>query len=98
LYAVNVDIEDHENLRYSKKSKWRFFLKMMSNKFIKIEYMKKKEINLEAGNASPKARAAIEAAGAEDNLILKVSIDSPVFIEDAAPLTQEGIISICKKE
>lgn len=63
---------------------------------MKIEYMKKKEINLEAGNASDKARAAIEAAGADDNLILNVSINSPVFIEDAAPLTKEGILSICK--
>lgn len=63
---------------------------------MKIEYMKRKEINLESGNASAKARAAIESAGSEDNLILKVSINSPVFIEDAAPLTKEGILSICK--
>ena len=68
----------------------------MEKNFMKIEYMKKKEINLEAGNASAKARAAIQAAKSEDNLILKVSINSPVFIEDAAPLTREGILSICK--
>lgn len=70
----------------------------MTKKFVKIEYMKRKEINLEDGNASAKARAAIEGAGAEDNLILKVSINSPVYIEDAAPLTKDGILSICKQD
>ena len=70
----------------------------MENKFMKIEYMKRKEINLGASNASPKARTAIESAKDDDNLILKVSINSPVFIEDAAPLTKEGILSICKQE
>ncbi|MGA2130448.1 MAG: hypothetical protein ABSG05_02430 [Candidatus Pacearchaeota archaeon] len=69
----------------------------MTSKYTKIEYMKRKEINLDAGNASPKARAIIEATGAEDNLILRISINSPVFIEDAAPLTAEGITSICQE-
>lgn len=70
----------------------------MTSRFMKIEYMKKKEINLGDRNASARARAVIEEAGAEDNLILRVSINSPVFIEDAAPLTKEGIISICREE
>jgi len=71
---------------------------IMTTKFTKIEYMKKKEINFDDSNTTPKAKAAIESVGAEDNLILKVSINSPVFIEAAAPLTPEGITSICKEE
>jgi len=63
---------------------------------MKIEYMKRKEINLEGG-VSERAKAVIEGAREDDNLILRVSINSPVFIEDAAPLTKEGIVSICKK-
>ncbi|MEK6897859.1 MAG: hypothetical protein AABX28_00710 [Nanoarchaeota archaeon] len=70
----------------------------MENKFMKIEYMKRKEINFDEKNTSIKARAVIEKAGQNDNLILKVSINSPVFIEDAAPLTTEGILSICKED
>ena len=63
---------------------------------MKIEYMKKNQINLEGG-ASDKAKSIIEKAREDDNLILRVSINSPVFIEDAAPLTKEGIVSICKE-
>jgi len=68
----------------------------MTEKFVKIEYMKKKDINLDSENASPKARAVIDKATDDENLILKIGINSPVYIEDAAPLTKEGIISICK--
>lgn len=63
---------------------------------MKIEYMKKKEINLDGG-ISEKAKAILDNAGEDDNLILRVSINSPVFIEDAAPLTKEGIVAICKE-
>lgn len=70
----------------------------MAKKFTKVEYMKKKEINFNDSNTSEKAREVIANAGAEDKLILKVSINSPVFIEDAAPLTPEGMLSICKEE
>lgn len=70
----------------------------METKSMKIEYMKKKDINFDEKNTSPKAKAVIDDAKADDNLVLKISINSPVFIEDAAPLTTEGIISICKEE
>ncbi len=69
----------------------------MVNKFTKIEYMKKKEINFNDSNTSPNAMAVINAAGDEDKLILKVSVNSPVFIDSAAPLTPEGMLSICKE-
>jgi len=42
--------------------------------------------------------AAIAAAGDEDKLIRKISINSPLLIEDAAPLTPAGMLSICKLE
>lgn len=70
----------------------------MENKFTKIEYMKKKDINFNEENTTPKAIAVINGAEENDNLILRISINSPVLIEDAAPLTKEGIISICKGE
>lgn len=69
----------------------------MVNKFTKIEYMKKKEINFDANNTSEKAMAVIAAAGDEDKLILKVSVNSPVHIDSAAPLTSEGMLSICQE-
>ncbi len=69
----------------------------METKSMKIEYMKRKEINFDEKNASSEAIAVIKKAGAEDNLVLKISINSPVYIEAAAPLTTEGIISICKE-
>ncbi len=70
----------------------------MANKFTKIEYMKKKDINFNEENTTPKAIAVINGVGEDENLILKISINSPVLIEDAAPLTKEGILSICKEE
>jgi len=70
----------------------------MANKFMKVEYMKKKEINFDEKNTSQKAKSVIDGAGDEDKLILKVSINSPVFIENAAPLTSEGMLSICKED
>ena len=70
----------------------------MEKKFTKVEYMKKSEINFDEQNTSQKARAVIDSAGDNDKLILKVSINSPVFIEDAAPLTPEGMLSICKED
>ena len=41
--------------------------------------------------------SGLDNAGEDDNLILRVSINSHVFIEDAAPLTKEGIVAICKE-
>ena len=60
--------------------------------------MKKKDINFSVENTSTKAKEIIDGVGENDNLILKISINSPVFIEDAAPLTKEGILSICRED
>ncbi len=71
---------------------------IMTSKTTKIEYMKKKNINFNEENTTPKARAFLESAGEEDDLIVRISINSPVLIEDVAPLTKAGILSICKEE
>ena len=71
----------------------------MKDKFIKIEYMKRKDVNLELNNASTEARAVLEIANPEDNLILKISINNAsVYIEDVAPLTLEGIRKVVRIE
>ena len=67
----------------------------MDKSLTKIEYTKKNKINLTADNASPEAKSIIESVGDSDSLVLRVRINSPVFIEAAAPLTSEGIKSVC---
>ncbi len=61
----------------------------------KIEYTKKDKINLTADNVSDEARAVIDGAGESESLVLRVRINTPVFIEAAAPLNSEGIKSVC---
>ena len=48
----------------------------MENKTSKIEFMKKEEINFNESNTSDKAKEIIESAADEDNLILKITINS----------------------
>lgn len=72
----------------------RWVIKMETS-LTKIEYTKKNKINLTDDNASPEAREVISSANDSDSLVLRVRINSPVFIEAAAPLTSKGIKSIC---
>lgn len=64
----------------------------------KIQYAKKKDITLTKDNISCEARKIIECAKDEDVLALRIRINSPVFIEAAAPLTIEGIKEVCKNQ
>jgi len=66
--------------------------------FRKIIYMKKKNIDLSQYEASKDALSTIETAGLEENLVLRLKINSPVFIEAAAPLTKEGIETITSQK
>ena len=61
----------------------------------KIQYVKKRDITLTDENVSPEARTVIARAGDEDVLTLRIRINSPVYIEAAAPLTIEGIKEVC---
>lgn len=70
----------------------------MEKTFRKIEYTKKNKINLTADNVSDEAREIIARAGENDSLVLRVRINSPVFIEAAAPLNSEGIKTVCSIE
>lgn len=63
----------------------------MAEVFRKITYIKKKNIELTEDNVSPEAKQIIERMGNEENLVLRIRVNSPVYIEAAAPLTQEGI-------
>ena len=67
----------------------------METSLTKIEYTKKNKINLTGDNVSETAKKVIESANDSDSLVLRVRINSPVFIEAAAPLTSEGIKSVC---
>ena len=64
--------------------------------FRKIEYMRKDAINLTGSNASFNAKQIIESAKPEEVLALRITINSPVYIEAASKLTPEGIREICK--
>ena len=70
----------------------------MEKIFRKIEYTKKSKINLTADNVSDEARAVIAGAGENESLVLRVRINTPVFIEAAAPLNSEGIKAVCSIE
>jgi hypothetical protein len=70
----------------------------MEKIFRKIEYTKKSKINLTADNVSADARAVIDGAEANESLVLRVRINSPVYIEAAAALNSEGIKSVCSVE
>ncbi|HIH11252.1 TPA: hypothetical protein HA241_03620 [Candidatus Woesearchaeota archaeon] len=61
----------------------------------KIQYMKKSEISLTESNVSPEAKEVIALASSDEVLALRIKINSPVFIEAAAPLTKEGIREVC---
>lgn len=67
----------------------------MDKKLTKIEYIKKGDVNLTADNVSQQAKSVIDEANNSDSLVLRVTINSPVYIEAAAPLTSEGIKSVC---
>lgn len=67
----------------------------METSLTKIEYIKKNKINLTADNVSEPAKRVIDSANDSDSLVLRVRINSPVYIEAAAPLTSEGIKSVC---
>lgn len=68
----------------------------MEKTFRKVEYTTKEKIHLTEDNVSPEARAVIESALANTPLVLRVSINTPVFIEAAALLTSDGITEVCK--
>ena len=53
----------------------------METIFRKIEYTKKNKINLTADNVSDEAREVIARAGEDESLVLRVRINTPVFIE-----------------
>ncbi len=64
----------------------------------KIEYVKKENINLSSTNVSVIARQVIESANNGEVLVLRLRINSPVYVEAAAKLTPEGIREICRVE
>jgi hypothetical protein len=68
---------------------------IMEKQLRKIEYVKKGKINLTSENVSEPARALIESVGSDENLVLRLRINSPVYIEAAAKLTPEGIKEVC---
>lgn len=60
----------------------------------KIVYVKRKNIDLKTYQGSEAAIATINSVGLEDNLVLRLRINSPVFIEAAELLTKEGIAKV----
>lgn len=58
----------------------------------RIVYFKKGDLNMDNfKGVSKEAQKVIEDASPEQSLVLRISINSPVRIEAAAPLTKEGI-------
>ena len=71
---------------------------MTEDIFRKIGYFKKRNIDLSAFGVSKEAEATIVGAGDDENLVLRLRINSPVFIEAAEKLTSEGIKRISNNE
>jgi len=68
---------------------------IMETQLRKIEYLKKNKINLTLENVSESARSLIDSVDDNENLVLRVRINSPVYIEAAAKLTSKGIKEVC---
>ena len=68
---------------------------IMEKQLRKIEYIKRNQINLTSENVSIPARDLINSVDNNENLVLRVRINSPVYIEAAAKLTSEGIKEVC---
>ena len=68
---------------------------IMEKQLRKIEYIKRNQINLTSENVSIPARDLINSVNNNENLVLRVRINSPVYIEAAAKLTSEGIKEVC---
>lgn len=69
----------------------------MEKEFRKIGYFKKSNLNLSKfGEIKRDARSIIDSAKPDDCLVLRLKINSPVVIEAAELLTEEGIRRIAK--
>ena len=68
----------------------------METIFRKIEYTTREKLSLNKENVSQEAREIIEKATKDQPLVLRVRVNSPVYIEKAAILTAEGIKEVCK--
>ena len=64
--------------------------------FSTILYVKKEELDLSnlQESTSASAREVIEKALPSDALVIRVSVNSPAFIEKALPLTKENLRAI----
>ncbi|MEW6035938.1 MAG: hypothetical protein AB1529_04965 [Candidatus Micrarchaeota archaeon] len=64
--------------------------------FTTIRYMKKEAIQpLHSDESmSPQAKEVINSAKAGDILVLRISVNSPAYIEKALPLTPDNIRAI----
>ncbi len=62
----------------------------------KVEYTTRDRVELDGSNASPQAETLIKSVSSEQALVLRVRINTPVFIEHAALLTSDGIKEVCE--
>jgi hypothetical protein len=71
-----------------------------SKPYIKMMYMKLSDLALDENNSSTNARANIADLDANANLVVKLSVNSPVYVIDALPATLPNIrkLSAAKQE
>lgn len=67
---------------------------MDSKKYRTIRYMKKKNLNLTSDNSSEVLRERINKLDNNVNLVVRLSVNSPVYVEDALILNRESIQKI----
>ena len=64
------------------------------NDFRTIRYMKKKNLNLNDSNSSAELRDRITSLNDDVNLVVRLKVNSPVYVEEALELSRENIKKI----
>ena len=66
----------------------------MSGDYKTIRYMKKKDLTLTEDNSSAELRDRLSSIEPDSNLVVKLRINSPVYVEEALILNRDNIHKI----
>jgi hypothetical protein len=64
--------------------------------FRTIRYMKKKNINLTPKNSSEELRNRLNSINGDKNMVVRLRVNSPVFVEEVLIYNRENIKEIVK--
>ena len=59
-----------------------------------VRYMKKKDLDLTNDNSSPELRQRLSGVEDDSNIVVRLRVNSPVYVEEALVLNTENIQKI----